>query len=117
MPSAALVAMTVHVVGAVVLRTNPETLQSVPVTAIDNAPLPEPPTMSMVMGVPAVPLLDTLVISSAACVTPENVKSTAALVAAAKMPDAAFVAVTRQVVISVALKDDPVIEQPVPETA
>jgi hypothetical protein len=109
--------MTVHVVGAVVLRTSPETLQPVPVTAIDSAPLPDPPAMLTLMGVPAVPFLDALVISSAACVTPEKVKSTGALVAAAKIPDAAFVAVTRQVVISVALREDPVIEQPVPETA
>ena len=117
MPSAALVAMTVQVVGSVVLRTIPVTLQPIPVTAIDTAPLPEPPATVTVRGVPAVPFLDGLVISSTACVTPEKVKSTGALVAAAKMPHAALVAVTRHVVISVALRADPVIEQPVPVTA
>ena len=55
-----MVAITVHVVGCVEVSVMDETLHPVPVTDNVSAPEPDPPEVTTVMGVPAVPVLEPL---------------------------------------------------------
>ena len=83
MPDAARVAVTVHVVTRVVVKTSPVMLQPLPATEKEYAPFPEPPDAVTLMDVPATPVRDALVITTAAWAAPANVKVTGALVSLA----------------------------------
>ena len=75
------------------------TVQPVVVDAKVYNPAPEPPETPRVMGVPAIPVIETGMIVSEDCATgvKVNVKVTAAEVAELYIPFAAFVATTMQV--------------------
>jgi hypothetical protein len=69
-PEPALVAVTVQVVGCDAERASIATLQPAPDTAYVTAPVPEPPDVVTVMGVPAIPEVEAFEITNAAWVTP-----------------------------------------------
>jgi hypothetical protein len=69
-PEPALVAVTVQVVGCDADSASTAKLQPAPDTAYVTAPVPEPPDVVTVMGVPAIPEVEAFEITNAAWVTP-----------------------------------------------
>ena len=69
-PEPALVAVTVQVVGCDADSASTATTQPAPDTAYVTAPVPEPPDVVTVMGVPATPEVEVFEITNAAWATP-----------------------------------------------
>ena len=60
--------------GWLALRAIPEALHPAPVTDNDSAPVPEPPLVNTVIGVPAGPVVKVFVMTNGSCAIPVKVK-------------------------------------------
>ena len=78
-PEGALLAVTVQVVVSVATRSLPVSLHAAPTTTKVMTPVPDPPAVVTVMGVPASPLRTSLVMDNADCGTPAKMKSAGAV--------------------------------------
>ena len=106
-----------QVVGADTDRLTPDTTHPVPVTTNDTTPVPDPPPLVNVTGVPATPDTTAFDTTNKAWDAAVNVKLFTALDTGPYTPDAAFDAVTEQVVGAVAFTDAPTSVHPAPATA
>ena len=106
-----------HDAGAVALTTPPVTMHSAPDTAYDTTPVPDPPLLVNVTCVHATAERTAFDTTSEAWDTAVNVNTTGLLDTGPNTPDAAFDAVTEQVVGAVAFNDAPASVHPDPATA
>ena len=106
-----------HAAGADTDRLTPDTTHPDPDTANDTTPVPEPPPLVNVTGVPATPDTTAFDTTSEAWDAAVNVNTTGLLDTGPNTPDAAFDAVTVHAAGAVAFNDAPASVHPDPATA
>ena len=116
MPLAAFIAVTKHVPGRLAVRTLRATEQPRPWTEKLTPPLPDPPALVSLIGVPATPARAGLLTSSRAWSAARKMNVTGAETDATRSPLAARVAVTRQVAGARAMSERRSMSQFLPAT-